>query len=199
MLNERVAALDGLTAEHRLAVPDHGPRAQIALAVGEGLVELHREGVREVVENVFPRGEVDLDVAPFGCRDEAEPSLHQRLAGRDDLDHRRMPFGEVPLDRADQRRRFHRGEEMAEEALLGALEGGARRGLRLAIQRPASPSLTAEAARTALAAGDIGGFERGVQIAVDDAEGLGIGVVDRPLRLRQLVLDEFVAHALVGE
>ena len=86
LLDQPVAARDGLAALHRLAVAIDRPRREIALAVGEGLVELGREGVREIVEHVFARRDVDLDVAPFLGRDLGEAALHQRLAGRDDLD-----------------------------------------------------------------------------------------------------------------
>ena len=86
-LDQPVAAGDGLAALHRLAVAKDRTRGEIALAVGEGLVELGREGMGEIVENIFARRDVDLDVAPFLGRDFGEAALHQRLAGRDDLDH----------------------------------------------------------------------------------------------------------------
>ena len=88
---------DGLPAFDRLAVAIDRPRAEIALAVGEGLVELHREGMGEVVEDIFPRRDVDLYVVPFLGRDFGKPALHQRLAGGDDLDDGGMA---VPPDRA---------------------------------------------------------------------------------------------------
>jgi hypothetical protein len=34
---------------------------------------------------------------------------------------------------------------------------------------------------------------------VDDAEGPGIGIVDLPLRLRQRVFNELIAHADIGQ
>ena len=71
----------------------------------------------------------------------------------------------------DQRRRLHRGDQMVEEALLGALEGRARGGLGLRVQRAGR-------------AGDVGGLHRGVEIVVDDREGAGIGVVDADLLRR---------------
>jgi hypothetical protein len=60
---------------------------------------------------------------------------------------------------------FIAGEQMAEEALLGALEGRAGGGLGLPVQRAGR-------------AGDVGGLHRRVEIVVDDGEGPGIGVVD---------------------
>ena len=138
LFDQPVAAGDGLAAFDRLAVAKDGPRGEIALAVGEGLVELDREGMGEIVEDVFARRDVDLDVVPFLGRDLGEAALHQRLAGRDDLDDGGMARLEIALDRADQRRRLHRGEQMAEEALLGGFEGGARGGFGLA--RSACPS-----------------------------------------------------------
>jgi hypothetical protein len=43
----------------------------------------------------------------------------------------------------DQGRGFHRGQQMAEEALLGGLEGRARGGLGLPVQRAAAPVMLA--------------------------------------------------------
>ena len=96
------------------------------------------------------------------------------------------PSAQIALDRADQRRRLHRREQMAEEALLGALEGGARGGLGLRVQR-------------AGLAGDVGGPHRGVEIVVDDREGAGIGVVDADLLGRELMLDQLILDAFVGQ
>ena len=170
----------------RLAVAIDRPRGEIAFRVGEGLVELHRKGMGEVVENVFARRDVDLHVAPFLGRDLGKPALHQRFAGGDDLDDGGMARLQIALDRADQRGRLHRGDEVIEEALLGALEGGARGGLRLRVQR-------------AGLAGDVGGLHRRVEIVVDDRERPGIGVVDADLLVGELVLDQFVFDALVAE
>ena len=75
---------------------------------------------------------------------------------------------------------------MAEEALLGALEGGSRGGLGLRVQR-------------AGLAGDVRRPHGRVEIVMDDRERAGIGVVDADLFRRELVLDQFVFDALVGE
>ena len=48
-------------------------------------------------------------------------------------------------------------------------------------------------------AGDVGGPHRGVEIVVDDAECAGIGVVDADLLGRELVLDQLVLDAFVGQ
>jgi hypothetical protein len=53
LFDQLVAARDGFAAFDGLAVAIDRPRRQIAFAVGEGLVELHREGMGEVVENIF--------------------------------------------------------------------------------------------------------------------------------------------------
>ena len=186
LLDQAVAAGDGLAALDRLAVAIDGPGGEIALGVRERLVELHREGMGEIVEHVFARGDVDLDVAPFFRRDLGEPALHQRFAGRDDLDDGGVAFLEIALDRADQRGRLHAGQKMSEEALLGGFECRACGGLRLGVQR-------------ACLAGDIGGPHRRVEIVVDDREGAGIGVIDADLLGGQPMLDELVFDALVGE
>ena len=91
----------------------------------------------EIIEDIFARRDVDLDVAPVLGRDFGEPPLHQRLAGRDDLDDGGMAGGEIALDGGDQRGRLHRRDQMIEETLLGALESRARGGFGLAVQRAA--------------------------------------------------------------
>ena len=75
---------------------------------------------------------------------------------------------------------------MIEETLLGALEGRARGGFGLPVQR-------------AGIAGDVGGLQRRVEIVVDDAESAGIGVVDADLLVGQLVLDHLVGDAVIAE
>ena len=183
-LDQPIAARDRLAAQHGLAVAKDGTRRQIAFAVGEWLIELGREAVGEVVQNVFARGNVDLHVAPFVGWNLRKATFHQRLAGRDDLDHGGMTRGEVAIDRCDQRGRLHRGDEVIEEALLGALEGRTRGGFGLPVQR-------------ALVAGDIGGLERGVEIIVDDAERSRVGVVDCDLLVAQAMFEQIVFDALV--
>jgi len=122
-LDQLVAAGDGLPALDGLAVAINRPRRQIALAVRERLVELHREGMGEIVEDIFPRRDVDAHVVPFLGRDFCQAPFHQGFAGRHDLDDGGVPVDQVLLDGADQRRGLHAGQEMTEEALLGALEG----------------------------------------------------------------------------
>src|SRR5258708_31595495 len=75
---------------------------------------------------------------------------------------------------------------MAEEALLGALEGGTRGGLRLRVKR-------------ASLAGDVRRPHGRVEVVVDDRERPGISVVDGDLFGRELVFDQFVFDTLVGE
>ena len=139
----------------------------------------------EIVEDIFPRSDIDANVVPFLRGDFGEAALHQRLAGRDDLHHGGMALLEIPIDGRDKRRRLHAGEQMAEKALLGAFKGRARRGFGLPVQ-------------CAFGAGDIGGLHRGVEIVVDDGEGPGIGVVDAALFVGELVLDEFIFDAVIG-
>ncbi len=182
MLDQPVAAQHGVAAEDGLAVAEHRPRGQVALGVGERLVQLHRESVGEVVEHVLARGDVDLHVAPLLGRDGGDAPLGQRLAGRDHLHHAGVPGGEVRLDRADQRRRLHRGDQVVEEALLGALERRARRRPGPGVQRlrPAVPA----------GAGDAGGLQRRVEVVVDDLERAGIGIVDAGLLGGQPMLEQ---------
>ena len=186
LLDQAITAGDGLAALHGLAIAIDRPRGEIALAVGEGLVELGREAVRQIIQHVLARSDVDLNVAPFLGRNLGKAALHQRLAGRDDLDHRGMASRQIALDGGDQRRRLHRRDQMIEETLLGALESRPRGGFGLRVQR-------------ARFAGDVGRLQRGVEIVVDDAERPGIGVVDADLLVGEPVLDQLIFDALVAE
>ena len=186
MLHERVAPFDGLAAHDRIAVAEDRARGEIALFVGIFLEQLHREGVHEVVEHVFARRDVDLDVVPVLGRDVGQAAFHQRLAGRDDLDDGGMAVFEILVDGPDQRRRLHRRDEVREEALLGGFKGGTRRGLGLRVQRSRR-------------AGDAGRLHRSVEMVMDDAESAGIGVVDGDLLVGELMLDELVLDAFIGQ
>ena len=179
-----LAALDGLT------VAIDWPRAQIAVAVGERLEQLRRKRMGEIVEDIFARGDVDLDVVPLLRRDLGEPTLHQRLAGRDDLDNAGMPGGKVRLGASDQRRRLHRCKQMTEEALLRPFERRSRGGFGLRIERRGATILAG--LRHA------GGLQRRVEILVDNLERAGIGVVDANLLRRQRMLDDLIFDAVIG-
>src|SRR5690606_32146071 len=109
-------------------------RGEIALAIGEGFVELHREGMGEIIEYVFSWRDVDADVVPFLSRQYGEAALHQRLAGRDDLDDGGMPGLKSGIDGPDQCRGFHARQKVPEEALFRGFEGGSGGALGLAVQ-----------------------------------------------------------------
>ncbi|OAF07695.1 hypothetical protein AXW67_29520 [Bradyrhizobium neotropicale] len=127
------------------------PEAEIALLVGEGLIELDRKGMGEIVEHVLARSDVDPDVDPLLSRDLGETALHQRLACRDDLDDSGVSNLKIALDRADQRRRLHRGQQVPEEALLRAFEADRAADLACPFSVPVSPMmLTARIAASRL-------------------------------------------------
>src|SRR5439155_18048873 len=94
-----------------------------------------RKGMGEIVKDILARGDVDLDVAPVLRWYRGEPALHQRLAGRDNLDDGGMASVQIAFDRADQGWRLHRSQEVAKEALPSALEGGSRGRFGLAVHR----------------------------------------------------------------
>ena len=117
--------------------------------------------------HIFARGDVDGDIAPFFGGNVGESPLEQGFACGDDLDDAGVTFGKVTVDRRDQRRGLHGGNQMIEEALLGALKGRPRRGLGLSVQRLGS------AIRPGTS--DVGGFKRGRQIVVNDLLSRGSG------------------------
>ena len=142
--------------------------------------------MRQIIQNVLARRDIDLHIAPFLCGDFRKAALHQRLAGRYDLDNGGMAVGQIAINGFDQRRRLHRGDQVIEETLLGALESGTRGGFGLGVQRSGI-------------AGDVGRLQRGIEIVVNDAERAGIGIVDPDLLVGELVLDQIIFDALVAE
>ena len=174
-LDERVAGGDGFLAEDGVSVAvDGGPAHEGSAFVGEGFVELDGEGVAQVVEDVFARREVDGDVVPFVGGDFGDAAVHEGLAGGDDLDDASASVGEVVVDGAEERGALHGGEEVAEEPLFGALEGGEGGGFGGAVEGPGPVPVAG-------ASDDAGGLEGVVDVAVDDLEGSGVGVVDAAL------------------
>jgi hypothetical protein len=181
VLDHAVAALDRFTQNDRVAVGVISRAGvEIALLVGEELEQLGRERVAQIVEYVFAGRDVDREIRPFRRGDLRQAAVEQGLVGRDDLQDDRVALLEIAGDRRDQGRALHRGEEVVEEALLVGLEGGACGRLGVAV------------VGVAVGAGDIGGFQRFVEVAVDDLKGIGIGVVDADLLRRQRVLDDLV-------
>src|SRR3546814_17999279 len=86
----------------------------------------------------------------------------------------------VASDACDGARGLHRGDEMVEEALLGALECRSRRRFRLRIERA---MLGARHPRR---------LHRRGEIVVDDLEGTGIAVVDASLLVGELMFEQLI-------
>lgn len=127
MLDQPITALHGLARLDRIGLlVDHGPRVQIAVLVGIDFKELDREGMGEIVENIFARGDVAGKITPFRSGYFGQAALHQRFAGRDDLNDGGVAGFQMPFDRGDQARDLHRRDQVIEEALFVGLEGRAR-------------------------------------------------------------------------
>ena len=188
MLDQPIAALHGFARLDGIAVLiDDGPRLQIAVLVGIDLVKLRREGMGEIVQDIFARGDVAGKIAPFGRGDFREAALHQRFAGRDDLDHRGVARLQIAINRSDEARDLHRRDQMVEEALLVGFESRARGALGVAV------------IGSAALAGDVRGFQRCGQIIVNDLEGAGVSVIDADLLRRELVLQHLDLDPGVGQ
>ena len=174
---------------HKTGLPSAsvtGRLMRLPSVVGEGFLQLHGKGVRQIFQACLPRRQVDGDVAPFRDGDIGDAPVQQGLAGGDQLDHAGMAGLEIGLHGPDQRGAFHGGQEMAEKALLRSLESRLRGGLRVLVEG-------------GIALHDAGGFQRVFYVAVDHLEGPSIGVVDAPLlrcqgMFEQLNLDPVIAE-----
>ena len=186
LLDEGVPQVDGFLGHRRVAVLVAGRAGvDVALVVFVLLVEVHGERVHQVVEHVLPGREVDAEVVPLAGRDLRDSALGEGLPGRDDLHHGREIVAEVVLDRRDQRRALHRGQQVREEALLGELERGAGGGLGAGVADVAGVYA--------------GRLERGPEVVVDDLEGPRVLVVDAGLLGGQHVLEDVDLDAGVGQ
>ena len=66
MLDQPVAPLDGIARLDRVAIlVGDGSGGEIAFAVGEGLIELHREAVLKVGQHIFAGRHVYPNVIPL--------------------------------------------------------------------------------------------------------------------------------------
>ena len=138
------------------------------------------------VEHVLAGRQVDGEVVPLGRRNLGDAALHQGLARGDQLHDGGAPLVQVCLNGADQRGALHAGEEVAEEALLGSLEGADCGGFRVLVEG-------------VFPVDDAGRLQGVLEVGVDDLEGVGIGVVDAPLLVRERVLQDVDLDAVVGE
>src|SRR3546814_8633712 len=101
------------------------------------------------------------------------------VCSSDLLENDRFACTEVVPDRRDHCRQLHAEKKLAEEALLGGLEAGPRRGLGAAVERGILEIV------------DNGGeLERPFHVAVDDRPGVRIAIVDRNLLGGQRVAQE---------
>ncbi len=87
LLDQGIALLFRLLADDGVAVGvGGGPAHQVALVVGEGLLELDREGAHQERQDAVPRGEVDIEVVPLRGRDFGDAPLLGRERVFEDVD-----------------------------------------------------------------------------------------------------------------
>ena len=76
MLDQTVPSANGVPALHGLAVAGDRTGGEVSGIVGERLEQLRGKGMLEVVQDIFPRGYIDLDVVPFLSGYLRKASLH---------------------------------------------------------------------------------------------------------------------------
>ena len=133
----------------------------------------------EVRQDIFAGRDIDADVVPLLGRNVGQTPLHQGFPGRDDLHHGGMSRLQILLDRGNDARALHRGDQVVEEALLRAFERRAGGGLGLGVERAGRRS-------------DVGGGKGCIEVIVNDLEGGGIGIVDPYLLARQRVFEHVI-------
>ena len=103
-INASLAATVFLAQDRVALGVGHGPRHEIALVVGERLLQLHRECVRQIFQARLPRCQVDGDGVPFRDRDIGDAPVQQSLAGGDQLDDAGMTCLEIGFHRTGSAR-----------------------------------------------------------------------------------------------
>ena len=182
LLDQLLARGERAAAQHRISgIVGHRLGARCSVLVDKDLHQPHRETPGEVVDHVFARGEIDLEFLAF-CRTEVgKPPVEHGFGGRDQLHHHRIAFAERRIDRGQEAGQFQRQQQLRKEALFGPFEHRQRRGLGPAVERIARFLID-----------DPRGFERGAQVGMNDRPGVGIGIVDRDLRVAQAVFEQLV-------
>ena len=169
LADQIIAGGQRLLALDRVAVGvEHGPAHQVAFLVGEGFLQLHREGMGQIVENELPWCQVDGKIVPFRGGYLRYPPFHQGFVGGDELHHGGAAGVEIGLYGTDQARALHGSQQMAEKALLSPLEGRESRRLGVAVEGIAVLH-------------DAGCLERHLEMGVDDLERFGVSIVDAAL------------------
>ena len=178
-----LAQPQGLLADHGRAIDHHRDHGDIAVLVLDGVHRHDREGAHQVVEHLVLGRQVDGEVVPLLGGDLGEAAFHHRLIGRDDLHHGRSALAEVLPDRGHEGRGLQAGEEVTEEPQLGPLERRHDGGGRLA--------------RLWLAVlADADRLQGGAQVLVDQLVGVGPGVPDCDVVVRERMTQGFVFHAV---
>ena len=125
---------------------------------------LCREGVLEVVDHGRSGREFQIEMSAFLRRDFSQPPVEDSLGGADKLNNRDVAGREFGFDRLEDRRHLHRDQQCRPEALLGAFEPAQRRSLSHCVQGSARGAIN-----------DIGGFQCGVDIAMNHGLSRGSG------------------------
>ncbi len=106
LLDQRVTRGHGASAEDRIALlVAHRLGTQVSVLVGEDLHQAHREAFDEVVDDIFTRGQIDIERFAFFHAKVGKAPVEHGLRGRDQLHDYRMVFA---------KRCFHRGDHLPE-------------------------------------------------------------------------------------
>ena len=120
-------------------------------------------------------------MSAFLRREFGQPPVEDSLSGADKLNNRNVAGREFGFDRLEDRRHLHRDQQCRPEALLGAFEPAQRRSLGHRVQGSARGAIN-----------DIGGFQCGVDIAMNHGPRVGIGVVNLDLGGCKLMLERLI-------
>ena len=98
-LNEVVASLKrGLGVDRIAVLVDHQFRARFAVGPLEHAHHPGREGGFQIVDHIFPRAELEIEMGALVCRKAGQAPVQHCLGGGDQLDDNMPPFGDVLRD-----------------------------------------------------------------------------------------------------
>ncbi|WP_366651526.1 hypothetical protein, partial [Sphingomonas sp. 67-36] len=110
-------------------------RFEVAAVVAIGPHLLGWERPIEIVDDIFARRQIDLQIGALLGRKFAQTPVENAFGGRHQLDHHRLPLRDMRFGRGDDARQLHREEHLPEEALLGGFEPRPSRRLSARVER----------------------------------------------------------------
>src|SRR3546814_10910539 len=105
------------------------------MLISDWISDVCSSDLGEIIDHVFPRGQVDLESFALLVRQVGEPAVEHGFCRRDQLDDHSVTIGNRRIDCGQQDGELHRQKQLREEALLRSLEYRQRCRLGTGVER----------------------------------------------------------------